>query len=99
MLQVESVRYLKEENQIIILDQTLLPIKEEYLTISTIESLWEAIVKLQVRGAPAIGIAAAYGAAMSVQKLDVASYEAFNKEYQAITAYLASSRPTAVNLF
>ncbi|WP_254907542.1 hypothetical protein [Candidatus Enterococcus lemimoniae] len=36
MLQVESVRYLKEENQIIILDQTLLPIKQEYLTISTI---------------------------------------------------------------
>jgi len=99
MLQVESVRYLKEENQIIILDQTLLPTKEEYLTISTIESLWEAIVKLQVRGAPAIGIAAAYGAAMAAQKLDVTSYEAFNQEYQAITAYLASSRPTAVNLF
>lgn len=99
MLQVESVRYLKDENQIILLDQTLLPIKEEYITISTVEALWDAIVKLQVRGAPAIGIAAAYGAAMSAQKLEVTTYEAFNKEYQAITSYLASSRPTAVNLF
>lgn len=99
MFQVESVRYLKDENQIILLDQTLLPIKEEYITISTVEALWDAIVKLQVRGAPAIGIAAAYGAAMSAQKLEVTTYEAFNKEYQAITSYLASSRPTAVNLF
>ncbi|MEI5989070.1 S-methyl-5-thioribose-1-phosphate isomerase [Enterococcus termitis] len=99
MLQVESVRYVKEENQIILLDQTLLPTQEEYITISTVEALWEAIVKLQVRGAPAIGIAAAYGAAMSAQTFDVTTYDDFKEEYQAISTYLASSRPTAVNLF
>ena len=73
-----------------LLDQTLLPTQLEYRDCRTIEEIWEAIRTLRVRGAPAIGIAAAYGFVLGVQT---------KQEPSAVSAYLRTSRPTAVNLF
>ena len=58
---LKTVRFNEQADGVIILDQTLLPGKEAYLTLTTAEEIWDAIYKLKVRGAPAIGIAAAYG--------------------------------------
>ena len=72
-----------------LLDQTRLPDEQVYLDCTTIEQVWEAIRRLSVRGAPAIGIAAAFGCVIGAQK---------NQIVQAAD-YLATSRPTAINLF
>jgi methylthioribose-1-phosphate isomerase len=86
-----------------LLDQTLLPTRVQYAECRTAESVWEAIRQLRVRGAPAIGIAAAYGVCLGVAAAaddDGASDPAARAaRLRAVTDYLASSRPTAVNLF
>jgi methylthioribose-1-phosphate isomerase len=82
-----------------IIDQTLLPEKLKYLRLRTVEEMWEAIRILRVRGAPAIGIAAAYGVYLGIRKSTSATYQAFKKDFDKASAYLATSRPTAVNLF
>ena len=61
VLNFTSVRLDDEKSELILLDQTLLPNETEYIHLKTKEQIWEAIYKLQVRGAPAIGIAGAYG--------------------------------------
>jgi methylthioribose-1-phosphate isomerase len=82
------------------IDQTLLPAELHEIDCRHAETVWEAIKKLRVRGAPAIGIAAAYGVCVGLQTLPSdADFEAFKKRLNEITDYLASSRPTAVNLF
>ena len=58
---LKTIRLSEDTNSVVILDQTRLPGKEVYLSLSSAEDLWEAIYKLKVRGAPAIGVAAAYG--------------------------------------
>ncbi len=63
------------------------------------ETVWEAIRSLRVRGAPAIGIAAAYGVCVGLQSVAGKSTEEFFARLEEVTEYLASSRPTAVNLF
>jgi methylthioribose-1-phosphate isomerase len=88
-----------KDDKLFILDQTLLPEKEVYLEISTKEQLWEAIKKLRVRGAPAIGIAAAFGIYVSVKNSTAPSFDEFLLELRKAKDYLASARPTAVNLF
>ena len=82
-----------------IIDQTLLPVELKYIPIHTIGEMWEAIKVLRVRGAPAIGIAAAYGVYIGVKDSKAGDFPTFFKEVQAACDYLASSRPTAVNLF
>lgn len=82
-----------------ILDQTLLPSEEKYLKICDIESMWDAIKMLCVRGAPAIGVAAAYGIVVEMQKYVEKSIEEYHDILEKNIAYLATSRPTAVNLF
>ena len=72
-----NVRLSDREEAVIILDQTLLPGREEYLTLSAAEDLWEAIYSLRVRGAPAIGIAAAYGAYLGAKAAPESGFEAF----------------------
>lgn len=85
---------------LVILDQTLLPGKVEYRSLKTMEEIWNAIHSLQVRGAPAIGIAAGYGAYLAARQLREASdFAAFYPRWKELCDYLASSRPTAVNLF
>ena len=83
-----------------LIDQTLLPLQLKVLSLSTIEEAFEAIVTLRVRGAPAIGIAAAYGVVLGFQKALHGSSVSESREiaFQACD-YLATSRPTAVNLF
>ncbi len=80
-----------------LLDQTLLPTKVEYKDCRTVEEIWEAIRSLRVRGAPAIGVAAAMGVVIGVQKSP--DRTAFKKRLEEVVDYLRTSRPTAVNLF
>jgi len=82
-----------------ILDQTMLPASEEYLQIKTKEDIYDAIVKLKVRGAPAIGVAAAYGLWVSTEEIDADNFPDFFSAFLKIRSYIGSSRPTAVNLF
>lgn len=83
---------------VVILDQTLLPNRVEYLTLRTPEEMFEAIQLLRVRGAPAIGICAGYClAALAEQRKGLAPAQ-FGAELHRLAQYLSSSRPTAVNL-
>lgn len=84
-----------------LIDQTLLPLQLKVLSISTIEETFDAIVMLRVRGAPAIGIAAAYGVVLGIQKCVCNGNSVSESRDAALHAcdYLATSRPTAVNLF
>lgn len=79
-----------------LLDQTRLPTETVYVEISDEKQMWDAIKRLVVRGAPAIGIAAAFGVYLGVKDADSAS---FPKRMNEVCDYLATSRPTAVNLF
>lgn len=80
-----------------LIDQTLLPGEVRMLTIRDVETLREAIKSLRVRGAPAIGVAAAMGVVLGVR--DAATPEVFFENLTRVYDRLASSRPTAVNLF
>jgi len=82
-----------------LLDQTALPQQEIYLEISDYREVIHAIKTLQVRGAPAIGIAAGYGIALGAQSIKASSIKAFNNELDRLLEDFAASRPTAVNLF
>src|SRR3954451_22967374 len=79
-----------------LLDQTKLPTETTYIDITDERQMWDAIKRLVVRGAPAIGVAAAFGAYLGVRNADDKSFLAQLKQ---VCDYLASSRPTAVNLF
>jgi methylthioribose-1-phosphate isomerase len=96
---IQSVRLDDEQGALVVLDQTLLPGETRYLALRTQEQIWEAIRELRVRGAPAIGIAAAYGAYLAVRGSRATTHAALAEEFRAAKRYLASSRPTAVNLF
>lgn len=87
-----------DESSVIILDQTRLPGHEEYLTIKSEEAAYNAIKKLQVRGAPAIGVFAGYAAYVLAKNFESLSVEDFSREFTRMASYLNSSRPTAVNL-
>jgi methylthioribose-1-phosphate isomerase len=82
-----------------LIDQTLLPVELKYIECRDVESVWDAIRRLRVRGAPAIGIAAAYGVCLGVQRAASADEATFFARLDEVTDYLATSRPTAVNLF
>lgn len=82
-----------------LLDQTLLPTQIEYRDCRTVEEVWEAIRNLRVRGAPAIGIAAAYGVVLGMQKYDDCPSSVLAQRLCEVSAHLRTSRPTAVNLF
>ena len=81
------------------LDQTRLPLEETYVLASTYEEVAEVIVTMVVRGAPAIGVSAAYGVALGARRSTAATAAAFAPEFDRICARLAATRPTAVNLF
>ncbi|AKA67392.1 S-methyl-5-thioribose-1-phosphate isomerase [Clostridium scatologenes] len=96
---VQSVILDDANNSLIILDQTLLPGEKRFIELKTEKDVWDAIYELKVRGAPAIGITAAYAIYLFVKKYDVQSYEQLYEHFKKTKEYLASSRPTAVNLF
>ncbi|MFF2091962.1 S-methyl-5-thioribose-1-phosphate isomerase [Paenibacillus sp. NPDC058174] len=80
-----------------LLDQRLLPEEIVYLPLTTSEDVWEAIRHLKVRGAPAIGISAAYGVYLGSR--DASTTDEWLEQVRKEAEYLATSRPTAVNLF
>jgi methylthioribose-1-phosphate isomerase len=82
-----------------LIDQTLLPGECREIECATVETVWEAIRSLRVRGAPAIGVAAAYGVVLGLQSVAAAGRGEFDRRLQEVADYLAGSRPTAVNLF
>jgi methylthioribose-1-phosphate isomerase len=79
------------------IDQTLLPEQLKVIAISDVETLWEAIRSLRVRGAPAIGVAAAMGVVLGTR--EASSESEFFEKLACVCDHLATSRPTAVNLF
>jgi methylthioribose-1-phosphate isomerase len=81
------------------IDQTRLPLEESYVLATTYEQVADAIVTMVVRGAPAIGVSAAYGVALGALRTKASTAQQFAPEFAAICARLAATRPTAVNLF
>jgi len=81
------------------LDQTKLPLEESYVLAITYKEVADAIVTMVVRGAPAIGVSAAYGVALGAKNTQARTAEEFAPEFEQICARLAATRPTAVNLF
>lgn len=82
-----------------LLDQTRLPMETVYVEITDERQMWDAIKRLVVRGAPAIGVAAAFGVYLGVRDNDHEYLVDFDRRLDEVCAYLATSRPTAVNLF
>jgi methylthioribose-1-phosphate isomerase len=96
---LEVIRWDDQHSKLWLLDQTKLPGEVVMLPCDTVQDAWDAIVRLSVRGAPAIGIAAAYAVCLSFHAKATVDYrDAANAVQQAIK-HLATSRPTAVNLF
>lgn len=95
----ETVDLDDAKSTLIIIDQTKLPNEIEILTLTDQKDIWNAIYTLQVRGAPAIGVAAAFGVYLAAKAIDEVNYDTFYQSFKAAKDYLSSSRPTAVNLF
>ncbi|WP_136604939.1 S-methyl-5-thioribose-1-phosphate isomerase [Paenibacillus dokdonensis] len=96
---IQSVVLDDANDTLIILDQTVLPNEKVFLHLKEMKDIWDAIYKLKVRGAPAIGIAAAYGLYLGTKASQAETYEELHKDFAEVKSFLASSRPTAVNLF
>lgn len=113
ILDYNTVELSENDNSVIIIDQTLLPGRTELIKLRTAQEIWDAIYLLKVRGAPAIGVAAAYG--LYVVSVDIRTeleakakaeggmdpdklIDAFYAEFTKQKDYINSSRPTAVNL-
>ncbi len=82
-----------------LIDQTLLPVEYQKIECRDVPTVWEAIRSLRVRGAPAIGIAAAFGAVLGARSQGWSDLETVLQSLQEASAHLRTSRPTAVNLF
>jgi len=87
-----------EEGQVVMLDQLLLPGKEEYLRLDSAEEVAEAIRRMNIRGAPAIGVAAAMGIALGLQGAGE-DPAALRSRFEQVCRFMGETRPTAVNLF
>ena len=88
-----------KDGKVVIIDQTKLPLAEVFLQISDYRELGDAIMQLKIRGAPAIGIAAAYGVCLGAAEIATENYNEFKQQINRIIDELAATRPTAVNLF
>ena len=97
MAPVSTLRW--EDQHLHILDQTLLPAQAKIIELASVEAVWEAIKSLRVRGAPAIGVCAAYGVLVGTRDYRHEDSTEFRKRAEDSITYLATSRPTAVNLF
>jgi len=97
MPNVAPVEWLGDKLRI--LDQTKLPQEEYYVEMDDYHKVADAIKKLRVRGAPAIGVAGAYGIALGAIKIKATSRDEFQKRLSAVIDTIATTRPTARNLF
>lgn len=98
ILRHDTVALAPTGDAIRIIDQTQLPAQLVFLDLHTQPEIWRAIERLQVRGAPAIGVAAAYGLYLAAREISATEPSTFLRELHTAADYLASSRPTAVNL-
>ena len=94
----ETVELDEQAGAIIILDQTKLPAEVKFLHLKEQREMWQAIYLLQVRGAPAIGVFAAFALYLAAKDIDADNWENFYVPFHEAKKYLNSSRPTAVNL-
>lgn len=99
IMHYDTVRLNEAGDALIIIDQTLLPNEVVYLELRNQDAIWEAIKRLRVRGAPAIGVAAGIGLYLASLDIEEEDPDHFIEAFKAARDYLASSRPTAVNLF
>lgn len=95
---IDNVRLGDDERSVVIIDQTQLPNRTEYLTLRTVQEMYDAIKLLKVRGAPAIGICAGYCMYALARQIDTDDFDYFVTTFRRYKDYLNSSRPTAVNL-
>lgn len=93
-----NVRLAENGDAVVIIDQTLLPGKTVYLTLRSLDEMYEAIYRLRVRGAPAIGIFAAYAMYVLATQIKETDFDAFYAAFSKCRDTLNASRPTAVNL-
>jgi len=88
-----------KDDKVIMIDQTKLPNEEVYLECRTYEDVADAIVRMVIRGAPAIGVAAAMGIALGAIKIETNDRAKFMSEVHRIADVILATRPTAINLF
>lgn len=94
----DSIEFPPDCSWIKIIDQTLLPVKEEFLIIDNIYTLVDAITKLKVRGAPALGVVSAAGIAMSISGSNGCGFNEINSIIENAANIISNARPTAINL-
>ncbi|GAB4370295.1 MAG: S-methyl-5-thioribose-1-phosphate isomerase [Calditrichia bacterium] len=95
---IRSLEWIEESQKLRIVDQTAIPAQLLYKDLTTIEDVFEAIQKLRIRGAPAIGVCAAFGLYLGLRKKKFDNKTAFISEAVQLAEYLRRSRPTAINL-
>lgn len=93
----ETIRW--DGDAVVLIDQRYLPTREEYLPCRTAEAVAQAIRDMVVRGAPAIGVTAAFGIALGLKQSGAKDIEDLRKAMDSLAALMAATRPTAVNLF
>lgn len=98
ILDYDTVALDEKNHALVIIDQTRLPNDIEILSLTDPEDIWDAIYYLKVRGAPAIGVAAAIGLYITARRIEADDFNSFYKQAREVSDYLNSSRPTAVNL-
>lgn len=98
LIKTDTVMLEDESDAVVIIDQTKLPGKVELLRLTTAQQMWDAIYLLQVRGAPAIGVAAAMCIYILAKQMPRDNFETFYQAYKKQSQFLDSARPTAVNL-
>ncbi|ACA57104.1 S-methyl-5-thioribose-1-phosphate isomerase [Clostridium botulinum] len=98
MAELLAIKWDDNRDKLILLDQTILPNKIEYIEYDTAEDVYDSIKDMIVRGAPAIGVTAAYGLYFAAKVAPEDNFKNFFKYLKEKSAYLDSSRPTAVNL-
>jgi len=95
---IEAVSYDAEAGALLLLDQTLIPREETILRLTEVDAICEAIYMLRVRGAPAIGVAAAYGVCAVARHSAAADLSALIADVEVKAAQIEAARPTAINL-
>ena len=87
-----------QEGQLLLLDQTMLPAHEEWVAVHDVAGAVEVIRTMRVRGAPAIGIAAAYAMVLAARSIEASTMSAFLDQLDSAAVQISAARPTAVNL-
>jgi methylthioribose-1-phosphate isomerase len=97
---VDTITWEGDVNgRIKLIDQTLLPGELRFIYCEDLPTIWQAIKELKVRGAPAIGVAAAMAVVIGIKNVNAGSLDGFFERLKEVTSYIRTSRPTAVNLF